>query len=215
MRVQAGQRIITICSGATRTKVGKTMNVLVAKVLHTQTSTCVSVFTCMHLRIGQEARRSVARCPARLKTLALALISFSLLAFSGLPAFAASGCDGAGNCYVRAGATGAGSGADWTNAYTALPSSLTRGVTYYIAGGNYTSGHNFSDADSGSTPITIQAATIASHGTSTGWNNSYQAQAVFTCCWTFGTDYYIINGVYRSTASGNPTTDWTTGYGLS
>jgi hypothetical protein len=41
----------------------------------------------------------------------------------------------AANHYVRAGASGNGSGADWTNAYTDLPGSLTRGDTYYVAAG--------------------------------------------------------------------------------
>ncbi len=50
----------------------------------------------------------------------------------------------AANKYVRAGAGGTGTGADWTNAYTSLPNPLTRGDTYYIADGSY----------SGSTPAT-------------------------------------------------------------
>jgi len=31
-------------------------------------------------------------------------------------AIVATGCDGAGNCYVRAAATGSGNGSDWANA---------------------------------------------------------------------------------------------------
>jgi len=41
----------------------------------------------------------------------------------------------AANHYVRAGATGAGDGSDWENAYTQLPPNLVRGDTYYIADG--------------------------------------------------------------------------------
>ncbi len=128
----------------------------------------------------------------------------------------AAGCDGAGNCYVRAGATGSATGSDWTNAYTALPANLTRGVTYYVAAGSYP-GHMFADPDSGSTYITVQAATAAAHGTSTGWSSSYAGQAVFKTSdgsgigdiFTFQSDYYLINGVYRSTATGLPQSDWT------
>ena len=60
-----------------------------------------------------------------------------------------------------------------------LPSSLTRGVTYYVAAGTYPN-HVFQDADSGSTLITIQAPTSAVHGTNTGWSSAYQGQAVFS-----------------------------------
>ena len=140
-------------------------------------------------------------------TLLLFLFSFSL------SLWAASGCDGAGNCYVRAGATGSNSGVDWTNAYTDLPASPTRGVTYYVAAGTYT-GHTFQTADSGSTAIVIQAATIATHGTGTGWSNAYQGQAVFHtgagsggAVITFLSDYWTFNGIYRAN-TGAPQTDW-------
>jgi hypothetical protein len=117
---------------------------------------------------------------------------------------AASGCDGVGNCYVRAGATGSGSGADWTNAYTKLPATLTRGVTYYLASGSYPS-YFANTANSGTTTITIQAATVASHGTATGWSNSYATDVTGPAVFSAGTggtglyfnytsDYWIING---------------------
>lgn len=155
-----------------------------------------------------------------------AFLHFGLLiAFLALaPSVArALGCDGAGNCYVRSGATGSGNGVDWANAYTSLPANLTRGVTYYIAAGTYP-GHLFADPDSGSTYITVQSATASSHGTSTGWSNSYAGQAVFNKAdpsgvgdiFTFQSDYYIIDGVGRSTASGMAQTDWTneSSYGM-
>ncbi len=131
--------------------------------------------------------------------------------------WAASGCDGAGNCYVRAGALGAANGTDWTNAYTALPSSLTRGVTYYVAAGSYPN-HVFQDADSGSTLITIQAPTSAVHGTNTGWSSAYQGQAVFSCtsgCGSvlqFATDYYVFSGSYCTPLTGASVC--TSGYGF-
>jgi hypothetical protein len=139
------------------------------------------------------------------------------------PTSAVAGCDGSGNCYVRSGATGAGTGVDWTNAYTGFgtgagqvnPTSLTRGVVYYVAGGNYNIGSTtlFNTPDSGTTLITIQAPTTASHGTATGWLNSYQAQAVFGPG-DVETDNWIINGVYRGSGTGLPATDWRTGYGF-
>ncbi len=129
------------------------------------------------------------------------------------PIFGEAACPDPTNSagYVRAGATGSGNGADWTNAYTALPASLSRGCTYYVAAGTYAA-HNFNDAVSGSTLITVQAPTAAAHGTDTGWNNAYVGQATFACSsacndiLTFSSSYYVIDGVYR--------TDWTSGYGF-
>jgi hypothetical protein len=101
--------------------------------------------------------------------------------------------------YVRAGATGAGTGTDWTNAYPSLPSTLVRGDTYYVAGGTYGS-YAFDDPVSGSSTISILKATSADHGTSTGWQTAYgDREAVFSASsgaiWTFNTGYYNINGV--------------------
>jgi len=132
-------------------------------------------------------------------------------------------CESTLVCYVLASATGNGTGVDWYNAYTSLPNDLQRGATYYVAAGTYP-GHYFDDQDSGTLTITIQAATVAAHGASTGWSNSYAGQAVFNQAdatgvgdiLTFGTDYYILNGVTRSSATGNPVTDWQleSGYGF-
>jgi hypothetical protein len=152
------------------------------------------------------------------------LLTAAILIAAAFPHFTkAQGCDGAGNCYVRAAASGAGTGADWTNAYTGFgtgtgqvnPNSLTRGVTYYIAGGSYntSSTTTFNTPDSGTTTVTIQAPTIASHGTATGWSNAYQAQALFGPI-DVETDYWIVNGVYRGSGTGLPATDWRTGYGF-
>ena len=46
----------------------------------------------------------------------------------------------AANHYVRAGATGSADGTDWTNAFTDLPATLTRGDTYFVADGTYGNG---------------------------------------------------------------------------
>lgn len=141
---------------------------------------------------------------------------------SNFPLLPAVGCDPSSMaCYVRAGAGGTASGADWTNAYTTLPATLTRGATYYVATGSYDR-YTADDADSGTDVITIQAPTIAAHGTATGWSNAYQGQATFACTATcstiiqFSTDYWVVNGVYRSAATGIPAVDWIleSGYGF-
>src|SRR5688572_23022829 len=110
--------------------------------------------------------------------------------------------------HVRAGATGAGSGNNWTDAYPSLPSSLVRGETYYIADGSY-GGFNGTTLESGSTAITIKKATIADHGVSTGWSDAYgDGQAVFGSI-TIMTDNWVIDG-----AVGGGPGSWTTGHGF-
>jgi hypothetical protein len=79
---------------------------------------------------------------------------------------------------VRAGATGVGDGSDWDNAYPALPSSLVRGGTYYVADGSYR-GCSL-DAASGDIPVVLKKATDVEHGTDVGWQAGYgDGEAVF------------------------------------
>ncbi len=111
--------------------------------------------------------------------------------------FAAETAMAANYYYVRAGATGGNNGSDWTNAYTSLPSTLSRGDTYYVAGGSYPS-RTFSDPVSGTLTITIKKATDADHGTDTGWSSAYAGQAVWTAPLRFSTGYYVFNGSYRT-----------------
>jgi hypothetical protein len=111
-----------------------------------------------------------------------------LLALSALSVHAA-------DRYVRPGATGNGSGTDWNNAYTSLPSTLNRGDTYWLADGSYGS-RAFNDP--GTAVITLKKATPASHGTSTGWSDSYgDGQATFTDM-NFAYGYYVIDGAKRN-----------------
>jgi hypothetical protein len=113
----------------------------------------------------------------------------------------------AANHYIRAGATGAANGSSWTDAWTSLPSSYVRGDTYYVAGGTYGSGGTFSTAASGTTLITIKKATVADHGTATGWQDTYgTTQAAFSGEFVFLSDYWLIDGAGR--------TGWKTGYGF-
>jgi len=106
------------------------------------------------------------------------------------------------NHYIRAGASGNGSGSDWTNACTGFsgacaPSSMVRGDTYYLAGGSY-SGANFSAASSGTTLITIKGATTADHGTDTGWSTSFGVdvtQVSFKSSIAFSSSYWMFDGV--------------------
>jgi hypothetical protein len=115
----------------------------------------------------------------------------------------------AANHYVRAGASGTGSGADWTNAYTSLPATLVRGDTYYIAAGTY-SGVTFKTATSGTTLITIKKATVADHGIATGWLDSYAAgQANFTSELIIESSNWVIDG-----QTGGGPGAWNSGFGF-
>ncbi len=112
-----------------------------------------------------------------------------------------------GDChFVRSGATGSGDGSDWDNAYPDLPSTLTRGHTYLVAAGDY-AGTSFDDAAAGGTAISIVRATIADHGTDTGWNDSFASgEAKFgplefkTADWDFdGRNATRVIGDFQST----------------
>lgn len=114
---------------------------------------------------------------------------FLLLLLLALPAVAA-------DHYVRQGASGNGS--DWTNACgdfagSCAVSSLVRGDTYYVGAGKYTS-RTWNTPVSGTSIITIKKATTADHGTSTGWNDAYAAQAAFSQRMDIETDYWTFDG---------------------
>lgn len=110
----------------------------------------------------------------------------------------------AANKFVRAGATGLANGSDWTNAFTSLPSTLTRGDTYFIGDGEYPA-FNIQTAPSGSTFIAIQKATGPDHGTDTGWDPSFgDGQAVFDPPLRIVTSYIVFDGMVGS--GSNPDT---------
>ena len=106
-----------------------------------------------------------------------------------------------GNCHVVTPSGGGNrSGSDWNNAMAGLPSTLVRGDTYFMADGGYRA-YSFNTADSGTTVITIKKATATDHCTDAGFQSSYASgQAVFTPPVIFSTDYWVMDGQYRSTA---------------
>jgi hypothetical protein len=113
----------------------------------------------------------------------------------------------AANKYVRPGASGSQSGDDWTNAYTNLPSALTRGTIYYLADGTYPGQQRWNTANSGTSTIEFRKATASDHGTETGWSSTYgDGQALFNGYLEFCNDYWIVNGVSR--------TSMTNGHGI-
>jgi hypothetical protein len=91
------------------------------------------------------------------------------------------------------GATGSGTGADWTNAFPSIPT-LVRGNTYYFADGTFTN-RTFNNAVSGTQTISLIKATVANHGTSVGWQNSYgDGKTTFIGSMRFNTGYYVFDG---------------------
>lgn len=125
--------------------------------------------------------------------LLLKLCGFALLAVSQMAV--------AANHYVLSSASGVGNGNDWTNAYPALPASLVRGDTYYVAGGNYPA-RSFDDAQSGTLVITVKKATTGDHGTDAGWQSSYgTTQATFNSTLSFSRGYYVLDGSVRNEAN--------------
>jgi hypothetical protein len=91
----------------------------------------------------------------------------------------------AANHYIRDGGSastsGTGACTSWVeaNACDTLPATLVRGDTYFVADGAY--GTLALAVLAGTSTVTIKKATVADHGTSTGWLDSYgDGQATFT-----------------------------------
>jgi len=117
----------------------------------------------------------------------------------------------AANYYIRQGAIGNNSGSDWVNANPNMitGTAFVRGNTYYVADGTYGS-VTFSEPVSGTTLVTVKKATIADHGTDTGWSDTYgdgvaefNGAATTTALWGISTDYWLIDGVTGSGTSGH------------
>jgi len=103
--------------------------------------------------------------------------------------------------YVRAQAGGDGSGGDWSNAFSSLPSTLVPGDTYYVADGTYPP-LTVKRASSGTAVITIKKATTSDHGTGTGWQSSYgDGKATFESV-SFAADNVVFDGVRGSGTGG-------------
>lgn len=110
---------------------------------------------------------------------------------------------------VRAGAMGAANGTDWINAYPALPGTLLRGSTYYVATGTY-GGYTFNTSESGTNVVIVKKATALDHGVNTGWNDSYGlGTATFTNYWRITRGYFTLDGQ----VGGGPG-NWTNGFGF-
>lgn len=100
----------------------------------------------------------------------------------------------AANFYVRADATGLNNGSDWQNAWTTLPTILSRSSVYYVADGIYGI-YVFDDPTNGFQYIEIRKATASDHGTDVGWASAYGDGVAYWGELSFQTSYYIFDGV--------------------
>jgi len=99
---------------------------------------------------------------------AIALVTFVLLLTSSPAA----------TKFIKPGGTG--SGDSWSAAGgTSLINSLGAGDTAYLAGGSYGNGIRIDASGSAASPLVIKRSTASDHGSDTGWQASYDAQAVF------------------------------------
>lgn len=170
-------------------------------------SSCLSLLTSTRVVWRTEAFQMTLGLWARVG------LTWLILAVGATNAFAA--------CHVvLSGGTGKANGSDWNNALSDVPSTLHRGDIYFLAAGTY-GRHLFSDPDSGTVQIEIRSTTASDHCTNLGWKSNYVGPAVFRAqaknagyILAFTTDYYVINGMYRSTATQQPYTDWKSGYGI-
>lgn len=114
--------------------------------------------------------------------------------------------------YIDAAATGTGSGDSWANAWTTFTeaeSEITRGQVACVADGTYDS-VTFNVATSGTTTITFKKATVADHGSDTGWVDSMgNGQAIIDGRLRFESNYWVIDG-----ATGGGPNGWTSGFGF-
>jgi hypothetical protein len=138
-----------------------------------------------------------------MRLIALLIKAFFIILIFSYPVFAA-------NHYIRQGATGANNGNNWTDAWTATPTTWTRGDTYYFAEGSY-SGRTLSTAVSGTSVITLKkcppsTVLVDSCQTVAGWSDSMgDAQATFGPL-KITTSYWELNGQTRTT--------WNSGHGF-
>lgn len=106
----------------------------------------------------------------------------------------------AANVFVRQGATGNGSGADWNNALTNIPSTPVRGNVYYIADGAYSFPYPLATPANGTQTIEFRkcSATDGISSVATGFQAAYcDGQATFNSV-KLDTSYWIFNGAYRN-----------------
>jgi hypothetical protein len=112
--------------------------------------------------------------------------------------------------YVDPAATGTDSGADWTNAFPAIPATLTRGDTYYLAEGDYGIA-TFEQAVSSTLVITVKKCGLGDgicEGAAGYTLSNHDGVAEFYRI-NVKTSYWIFDGT-----SGGGSNSWESGFGF-
>ena len=123
------------------------------------------------------------------------------------------------NFYVRAGASGSNSGADWNNAWPDVASinwtSILPGSTIWIAGGNYGL-LNIGASGTAGSPITILRvrSTNAVPVAAAGWNSAYDSQVTINMVQCFARNYLRLDGQIPYIGIMVTNTSATTGYNI-
>lgn len=94
---------------------------------------------------------------------------------------------------------------------------IARGETIWIGGKSDGTDGVYSNvvwnvANSGTTLITVNKATVANHGTSTGWNNAYATGQAQFVNWEVHSNYWLFDG--QTGGGPGSSTTWTTGFGF-
>lgn len=106
--------------------------------------------------------------------------------------------------YIRTGATGAGDGTSWSDAFPDFASVLwERGNTYYVAGGIYPESPTISVRESGSTWVLVKKATQSDHGSETGWSESFAGVAQIDGKLSISNGFIEIDGQTGSGTTGH------------
>lgn len=119
--------------------------------------------------------------------------AMAVLVLFAIPAYAA-------DIYVRDGGSCTSSCTSWTNASDQITTALSnssRGDTIWVGDGSYNS-ITLDKANSSTTPITIKKATVAAHGTSTGWLDTYGDGQASIGSILLGSDYWVVDGATRN-----------------
>jgi hypothetical protein len=149
-----------------------------------------------------------------MKLMMFKTLTSRLLAIIALTAAFASTSASAAAYYVRSGASGANNGSDWTNAWSQMDginyAALVPGDTVYIAAGTY-GGLYIAKSGAPGRPLTFKRATVAEHGTATGWNNAFDGRVIID-----GGDNRSAIGIGETTYSPQQhiTIDGATRYGI-
>lgn len=106
--------------------------------------------------------------------------------------------------YIRAGASGAGNGSSWADAWATFGSvSWVRGDTYYVAAGTYNENVSVSSSLSGSLWVMVKRANESDNSGDAGWISSYSGLATIAGTLSLNNGYVSWDGYEGSGTNGH------------